>query len=96
MFIGKCIDVFRGIILVGWLRGVGTTWEDLSLEEFVMGKRNSMKNSMKRNSGFSIIIIKKTMEEINIKKFFQLKVRSSIKSLKRTEDYYAYEGFFSS
>ena len=46
MVIGNCTDVFRGIFLV-WGVGLigGATWEDLSLEEYVMGKRHSMKRA---------------------------------------------------
>ena len=44
MAIGKCTVVFRGISLI-WgggekLRG-RVTWEDLFMEEFVMGEENS-------------------------------------------------------
>ena len=46
MVIGKCTDVFKGDYfgLGGGLR-VGAMWEDISLEEYVMGERNSMKGA---------------------------------------------------
>ena len=50
-------------------------WEDLSLEEYVMGEEKFNEKS----AGFSSIAIKNN-EKINMKSFFQLKVRSSIKS----------------
>ena len=55
--------------LEGGLRG-GVTWEDLSLEEFVMGEDNL----------HDILALFKKNEKINMKKFFQLKVRISIKT----------------
>ena len=54
MVIEKCTDVFRGIV---WFGG-GFMWEDLSMEEFVMGEENFNK----RGAGFSSII-KKTMKK---------------------------------
>ena len=56
MVIGKCTDVFRGICLVGggWGWGLGATWKDLSLEEFVMGE----KEFHEEGGGFSRIIEK--------------------------------------
>ena len=51
-------------------------WEDLFLEKYVMkGEKFNEKGA-----GFSSITIKKNNEKINMKKFFQLKVRSSIKN----------------
>ena len=39
--IGKCTDVFRGILLVGRDKKLkGVTWDDLSMEEFVMREEN--------------------------------------------------------
>ena len=89
MVTGKCTDVIRGIFLVWvWGSGEGAIWEDLSLEEYFMGedKFNG------KGAGFSSITIKKkkTMKKKTMKKFFQLKVRRSIKT---NRDYYAYEGF---
>ena len=52
-------------------------WEDLSLEEYVMGEEKFNEGG---RAGFSSIIIKKNNEIINMIKFFQLKVRSSIKT----------------
>ena len=76
MVTGKCTDVFTGIFLVGGggekLKGV--TWEDLSMEECVMGEENFNE----RGAGFSSII-KKIMKN-NFEKLFQMKVRSSIKN----------------
>ena len=51
-------------------------WEYLSLEEYVIGEEKLKKNG----GGFSSINIKKNNEKINMKKFFQLKIRSSIKT----------------
>ena len=48
---------------------------ELSLEEFVMGEENFHEGS----AGLSRIIKKKYNEKINMNKFFQLKVRRSIK-----------------
>ena len=51
MVIGKCTDVLRGICfgflerLRGGGSGEGDIWEDLSLEEYVIGKKNSMKGA---------------------------------------------------
>ena len=51
-------------------------WEDLSLEEYVMGEEKFNE----KGAGFSSITIKKNNEKINMKTFFQLKVRSSIET----------------
>ena len=48
---------------------------ELSIEEFVMGEENFHEGS----AGFTSII-KKNNEKINMKFFFQLEVRSSIKT----------------
>ena len=48
MVIGKCKDVFRGIFFLD--REV--TWEDVSMEEFVMGGENFHEGG----AGFSNII----------------------------------------
>ena len=75
--IGKCTDVFRGLFLVwvwGW--GEGAIWEDLCLKKYFMGEEKFYEKGL----GFSSITIKKNNENINMKKFFQLKVRSSIKT----------------
>ena len=50
-------------------------WEDLSLEKYVMGEQKFNE----KGAGFSKIIIKKN-KKINMEKFFQLKVRSSIET----------------
>ena len=47
-----------------------------SLEEYVMGEEKFNEGG----AGFSSIITKKNNEKTNMKKFFQLKVRSSIKT----------------
>ena len=76
MVIGKCTDVFRGIFLVwGGVEGRRTMWEDLLLEEYVMGEEKFNE----KGAGFSSITIKKTMK-IYTRKSFQLKVKSSIKT----------------
>ena len=51
-------------------------WEDLSLEKYIIGEQKF--NDM--GKGFSKITIKKNKEKINMEKFFQLKVRSSIET----------------
>ena len=61
--------------------GVGFRGEgymgDLSLEEYFMGEEKFNE----KGAGFSTITIKKNNNEnINMKKFFQLKVRRSIKT----------------
>ena len=77
MVIGKCTDVIRGIFLVWvWGSGEGAIWEDLSLEEYFMGEEKFNE----KGAGLSSITIKKNNENINMKKFFQLKVRRSIKT----------------
>ena len=63
-------------------------WEDLSLEKYVMGEQKFNE----KGAGFSKITIKENNEKINMEKFFQLKVKSSIETQAIT-DYYAYEGF---
>ena len=50
-------------------------WEDLSLEKYVMAEQKFNE----KGAGFSEITIKKN-EKINMEKFFQLKVRSSIET----------------
>ena len=74
---GKCTDVIKGIFMV-WVRGSGegAIWEDLSLEEHFMGEEKFNE----KGAGLSSITIKKNKENINMKKFFQLKVRRSIKT----------------
>ena len=51
-------------------------WEDLSLDKYVIGEEKSNE----KGGGFSSVTIKKNYEKINMKNFFQLKVRSSIKT----------------
>ena len=50
-------------------------WEDLSLEEYVMGEEKFNQ----KGAGFFSITMKK-MKKINMENLFQLKVRSSIKT----------------
>ena len=70
------VQTFSGGFLVG-----GLGWEEgdmlgeFFIEEFVMGEENFYEGS----AGFSSII-KKNIEKINRKRFFQLEVRSSIKT----------------
>ena len=69
MVIGKCRDVFREIFLVwGWGWGEGAMWEDLSLEEYVMGEEKFNE----KGPGFSNNTIKKNNEKINMKKLFSI------------------------
>ena len=77
MVTGKCTDVFRGIVLVweGELRWgvlVGGSFHGKTSH----GKRNP---SMKGAQDF-LELFKKNNEIINMKSFFLLKVRSSIKT----------------
>ena len=76
MVIWKCTDVFTFLFWFGGggekLKGV--KWEDLSMEEFVMGEENFNEGG----AGFSSII-KKKQQKNKYEKFFQLKVRSRIK-----------------
>ena len=51
-------------------------WEDLSLEEYFTGEEKFDE----MGAGFISITIKKNNENINMTKFFQLKVRSSIET----------------
>ena len=58
--------------------GLGLTghlWEDLSLEEYVMGEEKFNEKGAEFSS-----IITKNNEKINKKKFFQVKARSSIET----------------
>ena len=50
-------------------------WEDLSLEKHVMGEQKFNE----KGTGYSKITIKNN-EKINMEKFFQLKVKSSIET----------------
>ena len=76
MVIGKCRDVFRGIFWFGGRFEGGGIWEDLSLEEFVIGEENFNEGDV----GFSSIIFKKKQWKNKYEKCFRLKVRSSIKT----------------
>ena len=69
--------MFSGFFFV-WVWGSGeeAIWEDLSLEEYFMGEEKFNE----KGAAFSSITIKKNNEIINMKKFFQLKVRRSIKT----------------
>ena len=49
-------------------------WEDLYLEKYVMGEEKFNE----KGAGFSSITIKKNNGKINMKTFFQMKVRNSI------------------
>ena len=46
-------------------------WEDLSLEEYVMGEEKSNEKC----AGFSSVTIKKKHEKINTKKFFSIEIK---------------------
>ena len=71
MVIVKCTDVFREIFFV-WggekLMGWGVTWEDLSMEEFVIGKENFNEGC----AGF-VALFKKKRKNKYEKFFFNLK-----------------------
>ena len=54
---------------LGWGWGEGAMWEDLLLEEYVMGEEKFNE----KGGGFSSITIKKKNEKINTKKFFNWK-----------------------
>ena len=59
----------------GWGWGERALWDDLSFEEYVMGDEKFNE----KGAGFSSITIKKkNNEKINMKTFFQMKVRNSI------------------
>ena len=89
MVIGKCTDVFRGICWLGGgvekrgLRGGSFPWRNLS-----RGKKISMKGAQ------HFLALFKKNEKINVKNFFQLKVRSTLK-LKTNRKCCAYKGFTS-
>ena len=67
MDIGKCTDVFS-FFWFGVGEVEGGTWEDLSMEEFIMGKENF-------NGGGAWLssIIEENNEKINMKSFFNWK-----------------------
>ena len=58
MVIGKCTDVFRFFFGLGWGWGKEAMWEDLSLDEYVMGEEKFNE----KGAGFSTITIKKTLK----------------------------------
>ena len=65
MVTGKCTDVFRGIFLV-WVGVEGrVTWEDLSMEELLIGEETF-------NGGAQdfLALFKKNNEKINMNSFF--------------------------
>ena len=75
MVIGR----FQGDFLVGGGVGAerkGAMWEDISLEEYLMEEEKFNE----KGAGCSSITVKKKNEKINMKKCFQLKVRSSIET----------------
>ena len=61
--------------LGGRFEGGGVTWEDLSIENFVMGEE-----TFNEGGPECLALLKKNNEKINMKSFFLLKVRSSIKT----------------
>ena len=68
---------YQGDFLVWvWGSGEGAIWEDLSLEEYFRGEEKFNE----KGAGRSSITIKKNNENVNMKKFFQLKVGRSIKA----------------
>ena len=73
MIIGKCTDVFRGVFI--WL-GAGVEKRGICWVNFSWGKKISMKGAQ----DFLALLKKKNNEKINMTKFLQLKVRSSIKT----------------
>ena len=78
MVIGKCTDVFQGDYF--GLGGGGLRGGDYVEGSFLGGICHGEEKFNEGGAGFSSIIIKKNNEKINMKKFFQLKVRSSIKT----------------
>ena len=76
MVIGKCTDVFRKIF---WLEGGvgkrGICCGNFPSRNLSWGKTISMKGAQD-----FLELLKKNNEKINMKKFFQLEVRSSIKT----------------
>ena len=77
MVLGKCTDVFRGIFMFGCrVQGRGLYGRIFPWRNILWEKRNSMK----RAQDFLALLLKKNKENTNMKKFFQLKVRRSIKT----------------
>ena len=83
MVIGKCTDVFRRFFFLDreGIEERGSRGRIFPWRNLLWGERISIKGAQ----DFLILFkTKKNNEKINVKKFFQLKVRSSIKT-KRTE-----------
>ena len=75
MVIGKCTDVFMGIFWFGGgVDGRGLCGRIFPLRNMSWGKEKFNE----KGAGFSSITIKKNNEKINMKTFFQMKVRNSI------------------
>ena len=75
MVIGKCTDVFKGILLVGGrVEKSGICWRNFPSRN-LSGKKISMKGAQD-----FLVSLKKNNGKIDMKKFFQLEVRSSIKT----------------
>ena len=76
MLIGKCTDVFMGIF---WLGGGvdkrGICCGNFPSTNLSWGKKISMKGAQD-----FLALFKKNNEKINMKSFFQLEVRGSIKT----------------
>ena len=66
LVIGKYTDFFRVDFSSDGGEGSGITWEDLSVEEFIMGEENFDE----LGAGFSSIIKKNNNEKLNKKASF--------------------------
>ena len=75
MVIGNCTNVFTWTFLRcvgGGARGEGVSWEDLSMEGFIIREENF--------HDFLALFNQKKRENKFLKSFFQMEVRSSIKT----------------
>ena len=78
MVIGKCTGVFRRIFLVGGgVEKRGIYWGNFPPRNLLWGKKIYMKGAQDL---LALLKKKKNNEKINMKFFFQLEVRSSIKT----------------
>ena len=70
----------------GWAWGEGAMWEDLSLEEYVMG----VEIFNEKGAGFSSITIKKKQWKNKHENVFSIESKGVALQLKTNRDYYAY------
>ena len=74
LVIWKYTGVFQGGFFSG--RGEVVTWEDPSMEEFLWGRESSME----KGPDFPALLRKRSEIKYKIAVFFQVKVRSDIKT----------------